>query len=142
MSNFNLTDQTNLFKINYYKKSENMYNSENVLDGRMKKKYDFTGKQKFVATPMSFSGGVGSGVLPVSNSGNYEGAQITAKKCYATCEVEREAIKASANDAGAFVRATAETVKKTVESYMRNFLESFLELVTVQWLSVTELELT
>jgi len=120
MSNFNLTDQTNLFKINYYKKSENMYNSENVLDGRMKKKYDFTGKQKFVATPMSFSGGVGAGILPVSNSGNYEGAQITSKKVYATCEVEREAIKASANDAGAFVRATAETVKKTVESYMRN----------------------
>lgn len=97
-----------------------MYNSENVLDGRMKKKYDFTGKQKFVATPLSFSGGVGSGVLPKSNSGNYEGAQIASKKCYATCEIEREAIKASANDAGAFVRATAETVKKTVESYMRN----------------------
>ncbi len=120
VANFNLTDQTNLFKINYYKKSENMYNSLNVLDGRIKKKYDFTGKQKFVATPMSFSGGVGAGVLPVSNSGNYEGAQITSKRCYATCEVEREAIKASANDAGAFVRATAETVKKTVESYMRN----------------------
>jgi hypothetical protein len=120
MSNFNLTDQTNLFKINYYKKSDNMYNSDNVLDGRMKKKYDFTGKQKFVATPLSFSGGVGSGVLPKSNAGNYEGASITAKRVYATCEVEREAIKASANDAGAFVRATAETVKKTVESYMRN----------------------
>lgn len=97
-----------------------MYNSENVLDGRMKKKYDFTGKQKFVATPLSFSGGVGAGILPKSNAGNYEGAQITSKKVYATCEVEREAIKASANDAGAFVRATAETVKKTVESYMRN----------------------
>lgn len=117
---FNLVDQTNLFKINYYKKSENMYNSENVLAGRMKKKYDFTGKQKFVATPLSFSGGVGAGVLPKSNAGRYEGAIITSKKVYATCEIEREAIKASANDAGSFVRATAETVKKTVESYMRN----------------------
>jgi hypothetical protein len=120
MSDFNLTDQTNLFKINYYKKSENMYNSANVLQGRIKKKYDFTGKQRFVATPLSFSGGVGAGTLPVSNAGNYEGAVITSKKVYATCEVEREAIKASANDQGAFVRATAETVKKTVESYMRN----------------------
>lgn len=117
---FNLVDQTNLFKINYYKKSENMYNSANVLHGRIKKKYDFTGKQKFVATPLSFSGGVGSKVLPKSNAGNYEGAIITAKRVYATCEIEREAIKASANNAGAFVRATAETVKKTVESYMRN----------------------
>jgi len=120
MSDFNLTDQTNLFKINYYKKSENMYNSENVLQGRIKKKYDFTGKQRFVATPLSFSGGVGAGSLPVSNAGNYEGAIITAKKVYATCEVDREAIKASSNDQGAFVKATAESVKKAVESYMRN----------------------
>ena len=58
---FNLVDQTNLFKINYYKKSENMYNSENVLAGRIKKRYDFHGKQRFVATPLSFSGGVGAG---------------------------------------------------------------------------------
>lgn len=117
---FNLTDQTNLFKINYYKKSENMYNSDNVLQGRIKKVYNFTGKQKFVATPLSFSGGVGAGKLPKSNNGKYEGAVITAKRCYATCEIEREAIYASKDDKGAFVRATKEVVHKTVESYMRN----------------------
>jgi hypothetical protein len=117
---FNLVDQTNLFKINYYKKSENMYNSDNVLQGRIKKVYNFTGKQKFVATPLSFSGGVGAGKLPKSNNGKYEGAVITAKRCYATCEIEREAIYASKDDKGAFVRATKEVVKKTVESYMRN----------------------
>ncbi len=117
---FNLTDQTNLFKINYYKRSANMYNSENVLSGRIKKKYDFTGKQRFVSTPLSFSGGVGAGKLPKSNSGNYEGAIITSNKVYATCEIEREAIYAAKDDKGAFVRATAETVKKAVESYMRN----------------------
>lgn len=120
MATFNLTDQTNLFKINYYKKSENMYNSDNVLQGRVKKRYDFTGKQRFVATPMSFSGGVGSGTLPTANAANYQGAVITSKKVYATCEIEREAIKASANNEGAFVQATKETVQKTVESYMRN----------------------
>jgi len=117
---FNLADQTELFKINYYKKSENMYNSENVLQGRIKKKYDFTGKQKLVATPLSFSGGVGSGTLPKANAGQYGNAIITSKKVYARAEIEREAIKASANDAGAFVQATKETVQKTVESYMRN----------------------
>lgn len=120
MSEFNLTDQTNLFKINYYKKSENVYNSANVMQGRIKKKMDFTGKQRFVAVPFSFSGGVGSGTLPTSNAADYEGAIITAKRVYAVAEIEREAIKASANDAGAFVRATKETVQKTVESYMRN----------------------
>lgn len=117
---FSLSEQTNLFKINYYKRSANMYNSQNVLAGRIKKRYDFTGKQRFVNTPLSFSGGVGSAKLPKSNSGNYEGAIITSKKVYATCEVEREAIYASKDDQGAFVRATAETVKKTIESYGRN----------------------
>lgn len=120
MAEFNLVDQTNLFKINYYKKSDNMYNSENVLQGRIRKRFDFTGKQKFVATPLSFSGGVGSGTLPTANAGRYEGAVITSKSVYATCQIERESIKASANNAGAFVQATKETVKKTVESYMRN----------------------
>ena len=97
-----------------------MYNSANVLLGRIKKRYDFTGKQRFVATPLSFSGGVGSGSLPVAGVASYGDALILAKKVYATCEVEREAIKASANDKGAFVKATKETVQKCVESYMRN----------------------
>lgn len=117
---FSLAEQTDLFKIKYYKKSDNMYNSENVLQGRIKKKYDFVGKQKFVATPLSFSGGIGAGKLPKANSGRYEGAIITAKRVYATCEVEREAIHASKGDEGAFVAATKETIKKTVESHMRN----------------------
>lgn len=117
---FNLVDQTNLFKINYYKKSANMYNSENVLQGRIRKRYDFTGRQRFVSTPMSFSGGVGSGSLPQSNAGKYEGAVILSNRVYAVAQIERESIKASANNAGAFVQATQETVRKTVESYMRN----------------------
>lgn len=117
---FSLAEQTDLFKINYYKKSENMYNSFNVLHGRMKKRYDFTGRQRFVSTPLSFSGGVGAAVIPTANGGNYQGAIIESKKIYASAKIDRESIKASANNAGAFVQATRETVQKTVESYMRN----------------------
>lgn len=120
MSAFNLISQSNLFKINYYKKSENVYNSANVMQGRIKKRYDFTGKQRFVAVPISFSGGVGAGVLPTANPANYEGAVITAKKVYAVCAIDRETIKASQGNEGAFVEATKETVQKTVEAYMRN----------------------
>ena len=120
MTAFSLDEATNLFKINYYKKSENMYNSANVLLGRIKKRYDFTGKQRFVATPLSYSGGVGSGSLPTPGVADYGDALITAKKVYATCQIDREAIKASANDKGAFVKATKEVVQKCVESYMRN----------------------
>jgi len=117
---FSLATATNLFKINYYKKSENVYNSANVLQGRIKKKYDFTGRNRFIATPMSFSGGVGSAVLPQPGVANYSDALITSKKVYATCQIDRESIKASADDAGSFVRATKEVVQKCVESYMRN----------------------
>ena len=117
---FNLIDQSKVFKKTYVKRSDNMYNSENVLQGRIKKTYDFTGSEKLVQTNLSFSGGVGSGVLPKANAGNYENAKITAKRVYGRAIVEREAMKASADDKGSFVRATAEQVKKTVESYMRN----------------------
>lgn len=120
MTAFNLTAQSNLFKINYYKKSENVYNSANVLQGRIKKRYDFKGKQRFVAVPTSFAGGFGTGSLPTANPADYEGAVITAKKVYSVCAVDRESIKASQGDEGAFVEATKESVQKTVESYMRN----------------------
>ena len=104
MANFNLTSATNLFKIKYGKLSENTYNSANVLLGRVKKEYNFTGKRMDVAVPTSFSGGVGSGSLPTANSAAYQDAQISAKKVYSVIEVEREAIAASENDEGAFVR--------------------------------------
>lgn len=109
-----------LFKTKYLKLSENVYNSANVLLGRVKKSYTSTGKHEFIPVPQSFSGGVGSGSLPKANTAKYEDALITFKKVYAVVEVEREAIKAAMNDEGAFVRATRETVKKGVESYMRN----------------------
>lgn len=124
MSTFNLTTATNLFKIKYGKLSDNVYNSANVLLGRCKKDYTFTGKRMDIAVPTSFSGGVGSGTLPTANSASYEDAVIQAKKMYAVCEIEREAIKASENDEGAFVRLTKHVVQKTVESWMRNMSRS------------------
>jgi hypothetical protein len=121
---FNLTDASNLFKIKYGKLSDNVYNSANVLLARTKKSYEFTGKRMDIAVPTSFAGGVGSGSLPVANAASYEDAQITAKKMYATIEIDREAIKASENDEGAFVRLTKHSVQKGVESWMRNMSRS------------------
>tara|TARA_B100000902_G_scaffold75310_1_gene80147 strand:+ start:5060 stop:6295 length:1236 start_codon:yes stop_codon:yes gene_type:complete len=117
---FRMADLDALFKIKYEKLSENVYNSANVLLGRVKKSYDFTGKQLNIAIPQSFSGGVGSGKLPKPNRANYGEAQITSKKMYAVVQIDRETIKAALNDEGAFVRATKEVVKKGVESFMRN----------------------
>lgn len=121
MATFNLTDASNLFKIKYGKLSENTYNSANVVLGRVKKEFNFTGRQLFVPVPVSYTGGVGSGSLPTANSsGDVQDALITAKKMYAVCEIDREAIKASMSDEGAFVRGTRWVVQKTVESFMRN----------------------
>ena len=120
MAEFSLTSATNLFKIKYGKLSDNVYNSANVMLGRIKKAYDFTGKRMEVAVPFGFAGGVGSGSLPVANAANYQDAQITAKKVYSVCQIEREAIKASMNNEGAFVQGSKEVVQKAVESYMRN----------------------
>ena len=117
---FSLTEASNLFKIKYEKLSENVYNSANVLLGRCKKSYNFTGKQLSIAIPQSFSGGVGSGSLPKANTAIYGDAQITSKKMYAVVELDRETIKAALSDEGAFVRATKEVVQKGVESFMRN----------------------
>ena len=120
MDKFSISKASALFKETYYKKSENLYNTENKVLMRRKKRDDFVGKKKHVANPLSYSGGVGSGSLPYAGVATYGDATIEAKKVYGRCRVEREAIAAAMNDKGAFVRATAESVKKTVESYVRN----------------------
>lgn len=120
MADFSLTNVSNLFKIKYAKVSENTYNSYNVTLGRIQKSYDFVGRQMFRPIPQSFAGGVGSGTLPTPNYEAVEDAILTAKKVYATASIDRETIKASANDEGSFVRATKHVTQKTVESYMRN----------------------
>lgn len=120
MANFNLTSATNLFKIKYGKLSDNVYNSFNVTLARVKKDFNFTGKRLDIAVPQSFAGGVGSGSLPTPNTATYGDAQITAKKMYSVVEIDREAIKASMNNEGAFVQGTKHVVQKGVESWMRN----------------------
>ena len=119
-SQFDLISASNLFKIKYEKLSENVYNSANVLLGRVKKSYNFVGEKIQITIPSSFSGGVGSGSLPKANTAMYQRAELTAKKMYAVVEIDRETIKAALKDEGSFVRATKEVVKKGVESFMRN----------------------
>ena len=115
-----LQDVNALFKIKYEKLSENVYNSANVLLGRVKKSYNFTGRKLQISIPQTFAGGVGSGSLPRANAAKYAAAEITAKKLYAVVDIDRETIKASLSSEGAFVQATKEVVKKGVESFMRN----------------------
>lgn len=120
MANFNLTNSSAYFKEKYAKISENVYNSANVTLARLKKSYDFTGKQLTRAIPQSFNGGVGSGRLPSATYDLASDAVMTAKKVYSVVEIDREAIKAADGKDGSFVSQTKHTVAKGVESWMRN----------------------
>lgn len=120
MSAFSLTAQSALFKTKFGKLSENAYNSANPVLGTIKKQYDFVGEDMKVAVPTFFAGGVGSGSLPTANPASAVKATIAAKRVYATTEIEREALKASSSDEGAFVEAMKWNVQKTVEAWNRN----------------------
>lgn len=120
MSAFSLTAQSALFKTKFGKLSENAYNSASPILGTIKKQYDFVGEDMKVAVPTYFAGGVGSGTLPTANPASAVKATISAKRVYATTEIEREALKASSSDEGAFVEAMKWNVQKTVEAWNRN----------------------
>lgn len=120
MAQFSLTTASNLFKNKYGKLSDNTYNSANVLLGRVKKDFNFTGKRMDIAVPTSFAGGVGSGSLPTANYASVEDAIIQSKKMYSVIEIDRESIKAASQNEGAFVELTKYSVQKGVESWMRN----------------------
>lgn len=120
MASLSLQTATALFKENYAKRSEQTYNTANVLLGRIEKKYDFTGKTRVFEQDIGFQGGVGSGSLPDFYPGSYVTVSYAAKKVYARAQLDRESIKAAQDDKGAFVRLTKENVKKAVEAYMWN----------------------
>lgn len=117
---FSLTNSSAHFKETYGPISQNVYNSKNVTLARVKKDYKFVGKYKVVDVPMGFNGGVGSGSLPTASYDPAADAIIRSKKVYATVKIDREAIKAADGDKGSFVSQTKHTVKKGVESWMRN----------------------
>lgn len=119
-ANYSISEQTGLFLTLFKNRSQNMYNSANVLEGRIKKSNDFVGKQMNIETQLSFAGGYGAKLLPQGNPSLVEQAVITAKKHYSRVFVDREGLKAASSSKGAFQTYLAFPVKKTVEDYMRN----------------------
>jgi hypothetical protein len=119
-ANYSISEQTGLFLTLFKNRSANMYNSANLLEGRIKKSNDFVGKQMNIETQLSFAGGYGAKLLPQGNPSLVEQAVITAKKHYSRVFVDREGLKAASSSKGAFQTYLAFPVKKTVEDYMRN----------------------
>lgn len=94
------------------------------------KKVDFVGDQ-FVA-PVRFGSAVGLGYrpvganLPVPKAAPRGKAIFEAKRAYATAEYDREAIKASRNDKGAFAKVTVDEAEATVEGFNVHMIERAL----------------
>jgi len=120
MADYSISEQTGLFLTLFKNRSTNMYNSANVLEGRIKKSNDFVGKQMNIETQLSFAGGYGAKLLPQGNPSLVEQAVITAKKHYSRVFVDREGLKAASSSKGSFQTYLGFPIKKTVEDFMRN----------------------
>jgi hypothetical protein len=117
---FSLANLDALFKNKYLKYYENVFNTSTPLWNKIQKTNNFVGKKLEFPVPTSYKGGVGSGSLPETANADYGDVQITSKKVYATDRVDRESIMAASSDEGAFVKAMAECIKKTVEADVWN----------------------
>lgn len=94
------------------------------------KKVDWVG-DNFVQ-PVRFGSAVGLGyraagqTLPSPKSAPRGKAVFPAKRAYATAEYDREAIKASRNDRGAFAKVTVDEVEATIEGFNLHMVERAL----------------
>ena len=113
---FSLANADDLFKTKFLKYYENTYNTANPTMNRVRKDNGFVGKKLEFPVPTSYKGGIGSGSLPETKNATYSDVVILSKKVYATDRVDRETIMASMSSEGAFVKAIAECIKKTVEA--------------------------
>jgi hypothetical protein len=120
MAMYSLSTVSNAFKTKFGPLSEATYNSATVLLARVKKSYNLVGDLETRPIPNKFGGGVGSGSLPSPNASNMLKAEIRAKKVYAVVQVDRESIKASQNEEGAYVKMLKHAAQKGAESWARN----------------------
>jgi len=117
---YSASTESNLMKVKYGKLVDKQFLEESVVRGRLNQMNDFEGSQIEFPVVQSIGGGVGAGSLPTATESKFGRATITSKKLYAVCSVDRESMKASKTDEGAFVRFTAMPVKMATRSFNRN----------------------
>ena len=104
-----LTTAQNALKDAYLVAACNQLNTKtNPLLAKIKQSSsDVYGKQIIKMAPVGLNGGVGAGTetgeLPTANENNYVQFKTTLKNLYGTIEISDKAIRASANNSGAFV---------------------------------------
>lgn len=104
-----LTSAQNALKDAYLVAACNQLNTKtNPLLAKIKQSSaDVYGRQIIKMAPVGLNGGVGAGTetgeLPTANENNYVQFKTTLKNLYGTIEISDKAIRASANNSGAFV---------------------------------------
>ncbi len=104
-----LTSAQNALKDAYLVAACNQLNTKtNPLLAKIKQSSsDVFGRQIIKMAPVGLNGGVGAGTetgeLPTANENNYVQFKTTLKNLYGTIEISDKAIRASANNSGAFV---------------------------------------
>ena len=104
-----LTTAQNALKDAYLVAACNQLNTKtNPLLAKIKQSSnDVFGRQIIKVAPVGLNGGVGAGTetgeLPTANENNYVQFKTTLKNLYGTIEISDKAIRASANNSGAFV---------------------------------------
>ena len=104
-----LTSAQNALKDAYLVAACNQLNTKtNPLLAKIKQSSsDVYGRQIIKVAPVGLNGGVGAGTetgeLPTANENNYVQFKSTLKNLYGTIEISDKAIRASANNSGAFV---------------------------------------
>ena len=122
---YSASNEANLMKIKYGRLIEKQFNQQNPLFARIKKKENFVGSQIEEPIVQSIGGGVSAGSLPTANENKIAKATITSKKLYAKTSIDRESMKASRSDEGAFVRFTKFPVQIATKSFNRNVERMF-----------------
>lgn len=104
-----LTSAQNALKDAYLSAASNILNTQtNPLFAKIKQtSADVYGRQIIKVAPIGINGGIGAGSetgeLPTANGNNYVQLKTTLKNLYGTMEISDKAVRASANNNGAFI---------------------------------------
>lgn len=105
----------------------NQFNlNTNPLFAKIKKSSTYvTGKEVIKTAPIGINGGIGAGTedgaLPASNGNSYAQMKQTLKNLYGTIEISDKAVRASQNDAGAFVNLLNAEMDGLIKASTFNF---------------------
>lgn len=129
VTTFTESDYDPVFKVNYLKLGDNLYNSFDNVVSQVKKTFGtLGGKHSRFPIEITFGGGVGSssdGTLPEPENTEYLEPVLSAKRCYARIKIDGLTIESSAKSEHAFVKAIDQEVTGKLKSFNRKAAAEF-----------------